>query len=98
LLDPASRLTIVKFSSDQLILDVETKGPDRLVLNQNYDRGWKTNHGVIENYNDLLSVRFDKAFNGEIKASYLPKVFILGLTISVLALAGSVVFLIKAKK
>ncbi len=95
LLAPGSRISAVQFSSNRLVLDIDTQGPDRLVLNQNYDSGWSVSQGIVEKYDGLLSVRLDKAVHCRIRMSYLPVSFVLGLIISLLALAGSIIYLIR---
>lgn len=95
LLNPKSSLKIIKFSPIEIIVDVKMHAPDRLILNQNYDKGWKSSAGVIEEYNNLLSVRFDQVINKRITISYLPVTFILGFIISMCAFAGAVIYLVR---
>ncbi len=97
-LNSKSRVSLGAFSFNQLILDVETHGPDRLVLNQNYDRGWRASQGVVEAYGNLLSVRLDTPVNGKIRMAYLPLAFVMGAVISGLAFVLSMVYLVKASR
>ena len=68
------------------------------MFNQNFDSGWGVSHGVVEQYNKMLSVRFDKAVKIRIRLTFLPLSFVLGLLISVLSLFGAAVYVLRGRK
>jgi hypothetical protein len=93
LLGQGGHCRFLKFSPGQLVLDVKTLSADRLVLNQNYSGGWHADRGIVEPYQGLLSIRFDGPFADRVRLSFLPFSFILGMSVSVAAFIGSMLYL-----
>jgi uncharacterized membrane protein YfhO len=91
-----SKVNILKFSANELIMDTKIVEPDVLIINQNYDKGWRTSTGKIENHNNLLAVRFDKPINCKLRLTYCPRIFLIGLAISLFTLIVSGIYVIKS--
>jgi hypothetical protein len=81
------------FSPNKLNVFVNIKDlPDILVINQRYDAGWRCNMGRLRNCWGLLGIEIDKKGIYTIQMDYLPKDFLLGLSISFLTLVGAFVY------
>lgn len=82
---------ITFFSPNKIIVSVENK-EGILMLNQNYVSGWKVkidgNKAEILNTDGLVSTEIAKE-NKEVEFYYLPNAFLVGLLITIGALAGS---------
>ena len=48
---------------------------NKLIINQNFDKYWKSDKGNVGNYNGLLSVKFDNICEGGVKLTYFPTMF-----------------------
>jgi len=92
-LNDASQASIIKFNHHELVISVKTNAPDILVINQIYDKYWKTNLGKIENSNGLLSVKIDEAIDSKIHLRFHPDIFFIGVIISSIAFLGSMIYL-----
>lgn len=90
-----SKVGILKFSANELIIDAKIVEPDILIINHNYDKGWKASIGKIENHDNLLAVRFDKPINCKLRLKYCPGIFLIGLAISLFTLIVSAIYVIK---
>jgi len=66
----------------------------KLVINQNYDKYWKTDRGEIINNNGLLAVKFDDAVNSKICLQFRPNIFFMGAIISIITLLGSLIYML----
>jgi len=93
-----SLVSKVRFRPGELIFDVRSLKPDILIINQNFDRGWKATAGKVENHLGLLSVRFDRPLDSRVRLTFLPGNFIIGILISLLAVILSLVYLKKKRK
>lgn len=89
---------ILKFSPNELVFEAMTNEPDILVINQNYDAGWKANFGKIIEYNGLLAINFDKAMTCRIRLAYFSTIFLIGLMISLASLVLAGVYIIRFTK
>jgi len=85
------------WSPNKLIVNVETLKSNRVVINQNYDRGWRVKGGQAESFNGLLSAHVTES-DKKIKFYYLPSSFVKGAIISILSVVGTISFLIFKEK
>lgn len=74
----------VKFGINEFTVRVNIKQPDILLLNQSYYRGWRCDHGLVSNFNGLISVGLKKTGIYNVKFRYAPVSFYAGLAISAL--------------
>ncbi|MFH1752947.1 MAG: hypothetical protein ABH875_02080 [Candidatus Omnitrophota bacterium] len=81
-----NRVKSVKWNTDEIVIDIGQIYPDKLVVNQNYDRDWTADPGAIFDANGLLGIALDKPVNGHVTLNYRPKAFYAGLTVSLLTL------------
>ncbi len=95
-LEDAGTASYQHWSPNRLVVDVEVDNETRVIINQNYDDGWKVKGRKAENFNGLLS---SKVFPNDhmIEFYYLPNEFMIGTIISLLFLLGAVLLLIKRK-
>ncbi len=77
---------LAEMSPGVIAVKVDMPVPGRLVINQNYSRNWRSDKGTVEDYNGLISVRFDKKEDGLVRLAYLPKLFFLGAAVTLIAL------------
>ncbi len=89
---------LLEISPDLIVVRVKTVRADRLVINQNFDRSWTTNLGELENYHGLISIRFDAPSEGLIRLKYVPKMFYLGLTLSLVSFLCACYLLARKRK
>lgn len=73
------------WSPNRLSFLAQLQRPTRLIINQNYHRGWKTNAGTLVNENGLLAVELP-AGTHELQLRFLPTSALGGLLVSALAL------------
>jgi hypothetical protein len=69
--------------------------PDILVINQNFSPCWRTDYGTLLSRKGLLAIKIDRGGEFKIKLTYLPKSFLLGLSVSI---CSAVFFLFQIKK
>jgi hypothetical protein len=100
--DERNRATCRSWSPNRLKVEVDVRQPDYLIVNQNYDPGWKVRgaaSGVVEAINGRIGVRV-KPGDDIVELYYLPTSFLVGSTITILTvlLWGLVFgFLVKKK-
>lgn len=75
-------------------MTVEVKRPARVLLNSGYDRGWRSNAGTVVEAAHQLALDLPPGHH-EIRMRYWPEKMTLGVTISVLGLVGSLLFLFR---
>jgi hypothetical protein len=79
---------IVAFSPDQVVVEVAgARHGDRLVLNQNFDPGWRVDGRAAEPYRDALSTLLT-APNGRVTFRFWPRGLSVGLWVLALTLLG----------
>ena len=85
------------WSPNKLIVNINVSDRSLVVINQNYDKGWKTkNNRKVESFNGLISTRVyteDK----QITFYYLPWSFVVGLIISLAAIGAVILWWFKLK-
>ncbi len=75
------------WSPNRLVFHYDIRRPDVLVVNQNYDKGWKAFPPKrVRSHNGLISVEIDPADKGVI-LYYLPLSFVAGLLTCAVAIA-----------
>ena len=84
-----------RIKNNNIKAEVEILSSDRLLINQNYSKHWKSNWGKVENYKGRLSVYLDKQGAYTVELKFIPNDFYLGLAVSMITLLLSVIFLIK---
>ncbi|MFH1641562.1 MAG: hypothetical protein ABIC04_01550 [Nanoarchaeota archaeon] len=83
------------WSPNKLIVDVNVSREGYLVINQNYDKGWKTkNNRKVESFKGLISTKVYRR-DKQITFYYLPNSFILGSFITIFTIAFVTFFLTK---
>jgi len=92
LLSPNSRARLSSLSPNRIAVAVELHGPDTLVVNQNYDRRWRTAAGRVRSHEGLLAVELPEKGTYEVTLRYVPWSVYLGLTISTLSFAVALVW------
>lgn len=82
-LNKDNSVKVIDISPNNILVNARINTPkDILVINQNFDKFWRSEKGIIENYNGLISVRLNSADSGDIRLVYFHKLFLLGLCIS----------------
>jgi hypothetical protein len=85
-LDPVNKAEFICFTPNLIEIAVDVTSPDRLIINQNYDRYWNTDSGLLGSYKGLLSLDLQKRGSYIIKMHYFHKGVFSGLLISVLTI------------
>ena len=78
------RLEERSWSPQHLTFHVEFASPTRLIINQNYHRGWKSSEGEVVSEDGLLAVALP-AGTHEVSLRFLPTSAVGGLVVSLLA-------------
>ncbi len=73
------------WSPNKMTVLVNNKIDDILIINQNYEKSWKSNMAIVENKDNLISVKV-KANTKQITLRYKPVLFYIGLIISSITL------------
>ncbi|MBL7197050.1 MAG: hypothetical protein ISS47_03010 [Candidatus Omnitrophica bacterium] len=81
-----NQANIAYFSPNKIKLSITVNVPDRLIINQNYNRYWKTDKGIIGNHKGLLSIDFRKKGTCVAILTYVPTIFYVGLITSIISL------------
>lgn len=76
---------ITYFSPNIVKVKINLTKEDLLILNQNYDKGWKSKTHDVESHNNLLSTKVSPK-DEQITFYYLPNSFLIGLVITSLTL------------
>ena len=88
--NPDNKAEFSYFGPNKIIVKVNVVRPDVLVINQNYDKYWKSDYANTINHNGLLAIKLDKTGDSEIKFNYVPVSFYLGLAVSL----GTVILIV----
>ena len=81
------------FSPNTIVAEVNIFKPDTLIINQNYDKSWRSNIDKPINYNGLLALNLEKSGEYAVKFIYVPLSFYLGLNVSLIALIFIICYL-----
>ena len=71
---------------NNIFIQADIKIPGRLIINQNFDKNWKADKGEISEYNGLISLQLNDTGKKIVRLIYFPKIFLVGLAISVISL------------
>lgn len=82
----SNKVKTAYFSPNEFRFDVIIKNPDKLIVNQNYHKDWKSSEGKAASYNGLLSIDLAKEGRYIVKLKYTPVSFYIGLIVSALTL------------
>jgi hypothetical protein len=79
----AGSVSLLEWSPNRLGYEVDAAEPTVLVVNQNYDRGWRVveGRGEVTSHGGLLAVRLPGG-RGRIRLAYRSRAFLLGLAIT----------------
>lgn len=83
------------FSPNKLIAKVSVLEPGTLIINQNYDKSWRSDLVKPSSHNGLLAVNLNKRGEYLVKFNYVPISFYAGLGVSLITLIFSIYYLIK---
>ncbi|MBN1384654.1 MAG: hypothetical protein JW983_07240 [Elusimicrobia bacterium] len=89
-----------KFTNNAFWIDIKTKKPDTLVINQNYFCGWKVKgipDSKVEFYNGRITVQVPPGEH-KLKIYYLPRTVILGFLITSATVILCILFFIRQIK
>lgn len=93
LVDPsAGSLNRLHWSPQRLDFQLGLERPARLVINQNYHRGWKSSVGQVVNDEGLLAIDLP-AGRHDLAVRFLPTSAVAGLTVSLLAAVAALLLL-----
>ena len=109
-LDDVNQAELVYFSPNKILVKATVYRPGLLLINQNYDKNWRTNVGHLEPYKlkeglrenklnkGLLAVRIANKGDFLVQLSYSVPAFYIGLVISCATFVVLVVLLIRNRK
>lgn len=89
---------IAKWSPAELEIEVTVREEDTLIINQNYDRNWKTDTGRLLGVEGLLAVEGIPPGEHTVKLSYEPVAFRLGGAITCLSLLAALAWLFMPRR
>ena len=94
LADPsAGHVQRLRWSPNEIVLDVDVARPATVLVNQNFDPGWRASGAEVVNEGGLLAARVP-AGRGTVTFVYRPRSFVVGGVISLLTLLGALAYLI----
>jgi hypothetical protein len=96
--NPKNKAEFQYFSPNKIVANVDVIEPDTLIINQNYDKYWKSDLFKPINHSGLLAVNLNKKGNYLVNLSYVPLSFYLGLVTSLSALGFIIYNLRKTTK
>jgi len=83
---------------NRLKLSFSANSPLTIVINQNYDPNWKSNKGLVKEYNGLISIETDALGANELTLVYSPKIFYISLFLSTISLVIAIYLLCYNKR
>src|SRR3989339_848515 len=94
-------VNLIYWSPNKMIFNIDLKKNDQLIINQNYDSGWRTisnkkNRKQVNNFNGLLSLDLEKQ-DKSVTIYYLPDSFLIGVAISFTSIITLLIFLLKQR-
>ena len=84
--NPANRVRLVRVTGSTVTANVRLATPGRLIVNQNHDPRWQSDHGVLVNADGLLGIDLDSPGEYRIHLTYRPWDFYIGLAVSLASL------------
>ena len=94
LLGGIGKADITGWSPNRMTIQVKSDKPSTLIVNQNYDSGWRVEDRGLEVYSSekgLIAVDLESDTH-QIKLAYKPASFTLGLVITLLTAAGIIIY------
>jgi uncharacterized membrane protein YfhO len=88
---------VMRTTANSVRIAAHLTSPGRLVVNQNYDQGWRAAGLEPEEFLGLLSAKLP-AGDHEVLFSYQPHTFQLGAAISLLASTAGLVLVLRTRK
>lgn len=85
---------IIYFSPNKVTVSLDVNENSILVLNQNYDSGWKVSKGNVINHNGVVAKKV-KPEEKNVTFYYLPNTFIIGLITTLLSFAFGLYWFLK---
>ena len=79
------------FKPDAMLVSVNVKEPATLLINQNYDRSWHTDRGILSASGGLIAVRLPDVGSYTVTLRYVPIAFYAGVALTSLGLAALVI-------
>lgn len=96
-LEYGGKASYVFWSTNKLIVNFNTEKVTHLVINQNYDAGWRVKGKVAESFNGLLSTIVTPS-DKTVEFYYLPTAFIMGLIVTLVSIISVVTLSFKYPK
>jgi hypothetical protein len=87
----------VRWSPNRIELDVDLRRPAIVLVNQNFGPGWRVSGGTVTNEGGLLGARVPQGRH-QVTFRYLPRGFIVGGAISLLAALAAAIFVIVVRR
>jgi hypothetical protein len=91
---PNNTAEFMIFSPNKIIAKVNVLEPDTLIVNQNYDKSWKSDLFTTANYNGLLAMKLEKKGEYLVQLTYLPLSLCVGLIVTSITLIFIIFYLI----
>jgi len=95
--DPRNTATFKTFSPNRIIVKVSCNAEDTLVVNQNYDKSWRSTFRPLKEHDGLLAMTLDEKGEYFVQLTYVPLSFIAGLAVSLVTFILILVYLIKSR-
>ncbi len=80
-------VSLKKWSPNKLLFHIMSENKDRLIINQNFDHGWRSSQGHTTSHKGLLAVDLSSG-DYELEVYYLPKSFSVGICILLITLGS----------
>ena len=92
--DDGAVITSVSRTRNTFTLEVDASRPSRILLNSGYDRGWRSNVGTVIELSHQLVLELPAGHHA-VKMRYWPEKLTLGVSVSLVGLLGSLLFLFR---
>jgi hypothetical protein len=84
-------VSLKKWSPNKLLFQIKSENKDRLIINQNFDHGWRSSQGHTTSHKGLLAIDLSSG-DYELEVYYLPKSFNVGVCVLLITL-GSILLI-----
>jgi hypothetical protein len=81
-----NKIKDIKWGADRIHVNIDQSLPDMLIINQNYNKNWRTDRGNLINVNGLIGVLLENPGKCSIHLHYVPVSLFTGLSISIISL------------
>jgi uncharacterized membrane protein YfhO len=82
-----------RWSPNRIVLEVDVRRPAVVLVNQNFDPGWRADGGEVANEGGLLAARVE-AGQRALTFYYRPRSFVVGGVVSLMTLLCAAAFLL----